>query len=75
MNSLTLAELPPFQPRRFLAERTKLGDWLRVAHYFDRLEARVPECRTVGDLEAWLLDWSELGAGRRCLPPVHRDDL
>ena len=62
MNSLPLGELPPFQPRRFLAENVNLGDWSQVAPYFSRLEACVAECHTAGDLEAWLLDWSELSA-------------
>src|SRR6266496_4446800 len=29
---------------------------------FDQLETRATRCRTVADLERWLLDWSELSA-------------
>ena len=40
--------------------RIDLGDWPQIAPLFDRLEARAAQCRTAGELEEWLLDWSEL---------------
>ena len=40
--------------------RIDLGDWPQIAPLFDRLEARSAQCRTAGELEEWLLDWSEL---------------
>jgi oligoendopeptidase F len=63
MSSLPFGKLPPFQPRRFLpAADLNAGDWSQVAPLFDRLESRAPQCATAADLEAWLVDWSELGA-------------
>ena len=60
---LPFGELPPFQPRRFLpAAELNLGDGSQVAPLFDRLESRAPQCAMAADLEAWLFDWSELGA-------------
>ena len=38
------------------------GDWSQIAPLYDRLETRAAECRTVADLERWLLDWGELSA-------------
>jgi len=39
-----------------------LGDWARIAPLFDQLEKRAPELKTADDLQAWLMDWSELNA-------------
>src|SRR5688572_8938018 len=62
MSSLPFGELPRFQPRRFLpAAKLNVGDWLKIAPFFDYLEFRAPQCATAADLEAWLSDWSELG--------------
>ena len=60
MNLLPFGELPPYRPRRFVPGRIDLGDWPQIAPLFDRLEARAAQCRTAGELEEWLLDWSEL---------------
>jgi oligoendopeptidase F len=62
MNLLPFGSLPAHKPRRFVPEQIDLGDWSQVAPLFDKLEARVSECKTAGDLENWLVDWSELSA-------------
>jgi oligoendopeptidase F len=62
MNGLPFDTLPAFRPRRFLPPLVDLGAWTEIEPWFDRLESRAAGCRTVADLEAWLLDWSELSA-------------
>ncbi|MGH7980517.1 MAG: M3 family oligoendopeptidase, partial [Limisphaerales bacterium] len=62
MTLLPFGTLPPAKPRKFVPQNADLGDWSRIAPLFDQLEQRAPELKTVGDLQAWLLDWSELNA-------------
>ncbi len=62
MDPLPFANLPPYTPRRFVPGELDLGDWARLAPLFDQLEQRAAQCRSVADLEQWLLDWSELNA-------------
>lgn len=62
MNLLPFGELPAHQPRRFVPADIDLGDWKNIEPLYDRLEATAPACRTVADLEAWLLNWSELNS-------------
>lgn len=62
MDLLPFNALPPFRPRKFLPKDLDLGDWSQVAPWFDRLETRANQTRTAGELEKWLLDWSELSA-------------
>jgi oligoendopeptidase F len=62
MNLLPFGNLPPYAPRRFVPEQINLGDWARIAPLFDRLEAKATECRSVTELEQWLLNWSEMSA-------------
>lgn len=62
MNLLPFGSLPAHKPRRFVPEEIDLGDWSQVAPLFDKLESRVPECKTAADLEKWVIDWSELSA-------------
>ena len=62
MSLLPFGELPPHTPRRFVPAKANLGDWIQVAPLYELLAGRGPRCRTVGELEDWLLDWSELGA-------------
>ena len=62
MNLLPFGTLPPAKPRRFVPQDADLGDWPSIAPLFDRLEQRLPELKTVEELQAWLLDWSELSA-------------
>ncbi|HWH68743.1 MAG TPA: M3 family oligoendopeptidase [Candidatus Sulfotelmatobacter sp.] len=59
---LPFESLPAHKPRRFVPQGMDLGNWAQVAPLFDQLEARAGQCVTAGDLEDWLLDWSELGA-------------
>lgn len=62
MELLPFDALPPHRPRRFVPGRIDLGEWSQIKPLFDKLEARAPGCATVAELEAWLLDWSELTA-------------
>lgn len=57
MELLPFGKLPPHKPRHFMPADLDLGDWNQIAPLFDQLEKRA-----VGDLERWLLDWSELTA-------------
>src|SRR5262245_53369715 len=47
-------------PRRFVPAEADLGDWPEIEVLIDRLDARAIDTPT--ELEAWLLDWSELSA-------------
>jgi oligoendopeptidase F len=62
MSLLPFETLPAHQPRRFVPEQIDLGDWKQIAPLFDQLEARVPPCASVSEIENWLLEWSELSA-------------
>ncbi len=63
MSLLPFGKLPPFQPHRLLPTvNFNVGDWSHVAPFFDLLESRASQCATAADLEAWLVDWSELGS-------------
>ncbi|HEY1788787.1 MAG TPA: M3 family oligoendopeptidase [Verrucomicrobiae bacterium] len=62
MNLLPFGKLPPARPRNFVPSDADLGDWPKIAPLFDRLEQRAPGLKTADDLQAWLLDWSELNA-------------
>jgi oligoendopeptidase F len=62
MNLLPFENLPAYKPRSFVPPKVDWGDWNQIAPLYDKLEARAPECKTVADLERWLLDWSELNA-------------
>ena len=62
MDLLPFSALPPHQPRRFVPQKIDLGDWSNIAPLFDQLEARAPACASAGELEPWLLAWSELNA-------------
>ena len=62
MNLLPFANLPTYQPRRFVPATVDLGDWGQLAPLFDQLADRATRCSAVADLERWLLDWSELNA-------------
>ncbi len=62
MELLPFGQLEAYQPRRFVPGNINLGDWAQIEPLFDRLEARASQCQTPGDLEAWLLAWSELNA-------------
>ncbi len=62
MNLLPFENLPAFKPRRFVPASIELGDWAQIEPLFDQLAVRVTQCATVAELEAWLVDWSELTA-------------
>src|ERR1051326_9108756 len=62
MDLLPFDHLPAHRPRRFVPEFIDLGDWKQIAPLFDKLDAGAANCKTASDLEAWLLDWSELSA-------------
>jgi oligoendopeptidase F len=62
MNLLPFGKLPAYKPRKFVPQNIDLGDWLQIAPLFDQLESRAANCKTVAELERWLLNWSELNA-------------
>ncbi len=62
MSLLPFGSLRPFAPRKFLSADIDLGDWSQIVPLFDRLEGDAASCKTAGDLEQWLLRWSELAA-------------
>jgi oligoendopeptidase F len=51
-----------FTPRRFLPETIDLTDTAQLAPIFEKLEAVLDRAASVADLEAWLLDHSEVSA-------------
>jgi len=62
MNLLPFGRLPVYSPRRFVPVDADLGNWDQIDPLFDRLELEAARCGGVGDLEKWLLDWSEVSA-------------
>jgi oligoendopeptidase F len=62
MNLLPFGKLAAYRPRTFVPQDTDLGDWPQVAPLFDQLETRAAQAANSGELERWLLDWSELSA-------------
>jgi oligoendopeptidase F len=62
MNLLPFENLPAHRPRRFVPEQIDLGDWKQIAPLFDTLEAHGSNFAISDDIEAWLLNWSELSA-------------
>ena len=62
MNLLPFGKLPAAKPRKFVPQNADLGDWPKIAPLFDQLEQHAPKVKTAAELEAWLLDWSELNA-------------
>lgn len=62
MSLLPFGTLPPYKKRSLIPSQINLGDWSQIAPWFDSLQQRIQEIKTVADLEAWLLDWAELSA-------------
>ncbi len=62
MNLLPFDSLPAHKARRFVPEQIDLGDWAQLAPLFDSLQTRAAECKSIAELENWVLDWSELSA-------------
>jgi len=52
----------PFAPRQFLPEKIDLTDTAQLAPVFEKLEAKLDQAKSPGDLEAWLKDHSEVCA-------------
>src|SRR6202051_4116966 len=81
MNSLPFENLAVYKPRNFVPASVDWGDWSQIAPLYDRLEAQAAQCKTPGEFERWLLDWSELraaldqdGAQRYIAMTCHTDD-
>src|SRR5215475_8585442 len=62
MNLLPFGKLPAAKPRRFVPQNADLGDWPQIDPLFSQLESRATQIKGVAELEAWLIDWSELSA-------------
>src|ERR1043166_8728086 len=62
MGLLPFSDLPAYKARRFVPQKIDLGNWNEIAPLFDALERRCAECKTVADLQSWLVNWSELTA-------------
>src|SRR5437868_15527836 len=62
MNLLPFGKLAEYKPRKFVPVGTDLGNWEAIAPLFDELQARAGQCKSGGEFERWLLDWSELSA-------------
>ena len=62
MGLLPFDGLPAHRPRQFVPPDIDFWDWPRIAPLFELLETKAPMCQSAGDLERWLLNWSELSA-------------
>ena len=62
MSLLPFGTLTAHRPRTFIPPDLDLGDWPRIAPWFDQLEARAAQAATPAAFAQWLLDWSELNA-------------
>lgn len=62
MSLLPFGELAPYRERRFVPAMVDWDEWTAIGPMFDRLEERLAAARTGAELEAWLLDWSEVTA-------------
>ncbi|HAB18606.1 MAG TPA: M3 family oligoendopeptidase [Verrucomicrobiota bacterium] len=62
MSLLPFGDLPAYEPRRFVPASANLGDEHQLQPLFELLQQRAAECRTVAELERWILDSGELAA-------------
>ncbi|MFO1512413.1 MAG: M3 family oligoendopeptidase [Verrucomicrobiota bacterium] len=62
MSLLPFGVLPAHKPRRFVPAQLDFGDWSKIEPLFGRLEVRVGQCQSAGELEQWLMAWAELSA-------------
>jgi oligoendopeptidase F len=62
MQLLPFESLPPHRARQFVPADLVLDSWNKLETFYDQLEARIAQCKSAGDLEKWLLQWSELNA-------------
>jgi oligoendopeptidase F len=62
MTLLPFNNLPAHSPRKFVPAEIDLGNWDEIEPLFNALEERIQGIVSAGNLERWLLDWSELSA-------------
>lgn len=62
MELLPFGDLAPFKPRAFVPADLKLDSWEAIEPFFNQLAERIGGCESVADLEAWILEVSELSA-------------
>jgi oligoendopeptidase F len=62
MSLLPFNNLPVHSPRKFVPTNADLGNWSEVEPLFNKLEERIGSITSAGDLERWIIDWSELSA-------------
>jgi oligoendopeptidase F len=62
MRLLPFDHLPAARPRRFVPAQVDLAAWEQIEALLNRQEERLANCRTVAELEAWILDAAELSA-------------
>ena len=62
MELLPFGKLPPYKTRTFVPSGLALDNWMAIEPLFDQLEERIAACESVPDLEAWVLEVSELSA-------------
>ena len=62
MELLPFGKLPPYKARTFVPSDLALDNWIAIEPLFDQLEERIAACESVPDLEAWVLEISELSA-------------
>ena len=60
MDLLPFGNLPPYRPRRFVPDGLDADDSAQVETLFDQLEQRLRAAANARELEATLVDWSEL---------------
>ena len=54
--------LPPHRARHFVPADLALDSWTKIETFYDQLESRIAQCKSAGELEKWLLQWSELNS-------------
>ena len=62
MELLPFGNLAPYKPRAFVPADLKLDNWKAIEPFFNQLAERIGGCESVADLEAWILEVSELSA-------------
>ncbi|SVC24050.1 uncharacterized protein METZ01_LOCUS276904, partial [marine metagenome] len=62
MELLPFGNLPPYKARTFVPSDLELDNWGSIEPLFGQLEERNAACESVSDLEAWVLEVSELSA-------------
>ncbi|SVD87793.1 uncharacterized protein METZ01_LOCUS440647, partial [marine metagenome] len=62
MELLPFGKLSPYKTRTLVPVDLALDDWKVIEPFFDELQKRIAACQSVADLEAWVLEVSELSA-------------